>query len=568
MSVFALFGTGLTASSAQAVTTDEPSVTELGRRVARSMTTEPLDRTPSKPVPPKAPGTAPPKASPYIIGGTTESIANAPWMAQLHYYDDRDTADPGDDESFFCGGTVIAPTKILTAAHCVVGLDWTKDSVVVVGGDKLPTTGADNVTDWHGGTPVAVRRQWMHPSYGPVSYDNDVAVLTLSKAVTTKTLPVARSNDTALYGPGNAETYGWGRYTSASLDLSPALKKATLPLVSDDTCAAFWQNDLIRGHMVCAGSPASGSDAGTTTTCNGDSGGPLVRNGRLIGIVSWGAQGCVYQGAYAVFAKVTSYAGPIRARAADTDWSKDGRADVLARRASDGAMIPRIYYGSGLYGATPTTSGDYRLTDLAVQTDLNRDGAQDIVRRQSNGSLFRTHWVAGKGWTHTYLTNFATRRTFLAPGDVTGDDLPDLVSVRSDGRLAVHPGTGYGGFRAEIDAGPGWQAYSQVLGHGDLTGDGKADILARTPAGALYLYKGTGTAGLNTFTARVQVGTLGSSYTGFATVGDVDDDGRADLLAREGDRMWLFPGTGAATGATFATRKSMGTGWSQFDLLG
>ncbi|MET9967891.1 serine protease, partial [Streptomyces sp. NPDC006356] len=50
--------------------------------------------------------------SPMVIGGTTTSITSAPWMAQLWYYDDQGTADEADDLGFFCGGAVVAPTKI------------------------------------------------------------------------------------------------------------------------------------------------------------------------------------------------------------------------------------------------------------------------------------------------------------------------------------------------------------------------------------------------------------------------------------------------------------------------
>ncbi|MEV8530993.1 trypsin-like serine protease [Streptomyces sp. NPDC051211] len=566
VSVLALFGTGLTATGAQADPIPVPTERELGERVAKSMAADQLERegkTPSRQP------SGPPKAAPMIIGGTGETIANAPWMAQLHYLDDRNTDDRSDDEAFFCGGTVIAPTKILTAAHCVYGATWSRDSVVVVGATQLPTTDSTGVKDWHGGTPVSVRRQWRHTSYDNATTDNDVAVLTLSKPVDVKPLPIARSTDTGMYQAGqNAEVYGWGRYTTTSQAISPSLKKATLPLVSDDTCAGFWGSNLVRGHMVCAGQPASGSDAGTTTACNGDSGGPLVRNGRLIGVVSWGVEGCVYQGAYGVYAKASTYAGSIRARMHDTDWNKDGKADLLARRASDGKLFP-FHSNTSSLSWQASVPGDYRSTNLLVQADLDRDGVQDIVRRTAAGELYRTHYVSGQGWQHTLLTTgWKTRRTFVAPGDVTGDDLPDLVSVRDTGALVIHPGNGRGGFGAEIEAGPGWQTYLNVFGHGDFNGDGKADLLARTAAGAVYLYKGTGTAGLNTFAPRVQVATLGKTYSRFAAVGDVNNDGKADLLAREGDALWLFPGTGSNTGATFATRKAFGTAWGQFDLFG
>ncbi|MER5930085.1 trypsin-like serine protease [Streptomyces sp. NPDC002054] len=571
VSVLALFGTGLTATSAQAASNPVPTERELGERVAKSMTADQAKRavskTPAKTPAPKPSG--PPQTAPMIIGGTGETIANAPWMAQLHYLDDRNTpTDSSDDEAFFCGGTVVAPTKILTAAHCVEGLDWTLDSVVVVGATKLPARDASGQTNWQGGTPVTVSRQWLHGAYNTVSTDNDVAVLTLSKPVGVKPLPMARSTDTGLYQAGQyADAYGWGRYTSTSQAISPSLKKVGMPLVSDSTCGQFWGSNLIPNRMVCAGQPATGSDSGTNTTCNGDSGGPLVRNGRLIGVVSWGVDGCVYKGAYGVYAKASTYAGAIRARVNDTDWNKDGKADLLARRASDGKLFP-FHSRSGSLSWQASVPGDYRSTNLAVQADLDRDGVQDIVRRTTAGDLFRTHYVTGKGWQHTKLTGgWQTRRAVVAPGDVTGDDLPDLLSVYDTGKLVIHPGDGRGSFAAEVDAGPGWQAYLNLVGHGDFNGDGKADLLARTAAGAVYLYKGTGNAGLNAFAPRVQVTTLGKTYSRFATVGDVNNDGTPDLLAREGDVLWLFPGTGNTSGATFGTRQHYGTAWGQFDIF-
>ncbi|MEV7417517.1 trypsin-like serine protease [Streptomyces sp. NPDC089919] len=512
-------------------------------------------------------------AAPMIIGGGSQGIAGAPWMAQLHYLDDNDTKDPDDDLGFFCGGAVVSPTKIVTAAHCVDGLDWTLDSFVVVGAGDLPTVRKDKTVDWHGGSHRTVRRQWRHPKYDPATFDNDVAVLTLSAPVAVPNLPIARSTDTAEYRSGaTASVYGWGRYTSETEDLSPSLKRADLPLVSDQTCAAgFWGDSLVKGHMFCAGTPASGQDRGTNTACNGDSGGPLVRGGRLIGLVSWGVTDCVEEGAYGVYAKVTSFAGPIRAQVYDADWSGNGVADLLARGSASDSVFPfQTKAGSTVSLTRQGAWGTAATANLILQSDLDRDGTQDVVRRNTDGALYWSHRPAGGAWTHTkVLTGWGTRRQVLAPGDVTGDDRPDLLSVTASGNLYAYPGKGDGTFGGGVLVGPGWSAYGMVRGHGDLTGDGKTDLVARDAAGILWLYPGTGAAGTAAFAPRVKVGGGWNAYDRLVTVGDVSGDGRADLLARDpAGTLWLYKGTGATGSATFATRTALGTGWKGYDLFG
>ncbi|CAL9450744.1 hypothetical protein SUDANB105_02426 [Streptomyces sp. enrichment culture] len=507
-----------------------------------------------------------------IIGGTTTTITSAPWMAQLWYGDDKGTADKSDDVGFFCGGAVVAPTKILTAAHCVAGYDWNGHGSVITGTAQLPAVDDQGyITDLHGGSLSGVWRQWHLPSYDSTTIDGDIAVLTLPYAVKATPIRMTTSGDTASYAAGtSAKVYGWGRTSSTSDDLSETLKTATLPVQSDTTCAAAYGTDFVKGHMVCAGQPASGSDSGTTSACNGDSGGPLVVNNRIVGIVSWGVQDCVAQGAYSVFTKVSSYVGAAYPRLDDTNISGDHKADLWVRNASTATGYSKDSKGSSF--AARESWGDWSGVNLVLQTDLDRDGYQDLVyRRSSDGDVFWSHYVrSSNSWTTTRLAdNWKTRTRIVTPGDVTGDYVPDLLSVDSAGVLWIYPGKGDGSFATRVQVGSGWNQYNSVRGHGDFTGDGKTDLIARSKTGSyVYLYKGTGKAGTGAFAGRIKVRTW-SDYNAFDAVGDISGDGRADFLARTpGGTLYLYKGTGKATSEIFATRISVGTDFKQYDIFG
>ncbi|MER5939034.1 trypsin-like serine protease [Streptomyces sp. NPDC001928] len=504
--------------------------------------------------------------SPMVIGGTDTSITSAPWMAQLWYYDDQGTADEADDLGFFCGGAVVAPTKILTAAHCVKGYDWFNHGAVVTGTAQLAS---DSIPS--GATVSAPWRQWNHPSYSAATIDNDIAVITLANPVKATPIRMTTSGDTASYAAGtNAKVYGWGRTSSTSQDISQTLKSATLPVQSDTTCTGYYGSDFVKGHMVCAGKPATGSDTGTVSACNGDSGGPLVVNGRIAGVVSWGVQDCVAQGAYSVFAKVTSYVGAAYPRIEDTNISGDHRADMWLRNASTKTGYSKNSNGTTF--AARESWGDWSGVNVVLQTDLDRDGYQDLVfRRSSDGAMFWAHFVPStETWaTKTLFSNWKTRTRIVAPGDVTGDYRPDLLSVDSAGALWIYPGNGNGTFATPVKSGTGFNSYNSLRGHGDFTGDGKADLIARSSSGGyIYLFKGTGKAGTGAFATRVKVRTW-STYTGFDAVGDVTGDGKADFLARNSSgTLYLYPGTGKATSEIFATPKSVGTDFKQYDIFG
>ncbi|MFH8495163.1 trypsin-like serine protease [Streptomyces coeruleorubidus] len=547
-----------------------PSLAELEKRVAGSMAGDDTAGEASKASLSASTNTSPSTIDPKVIGGNETTITSAPWMTQLHYYDDRGTSSTGDDIGFFCGGAVVAPTKILTAAHCVKGYDWHANGAIVTGTSQLPS--ADG-TDLHGGTVTGVWRQWNHPSYNATTIDNDIAVLTLPVPVKATPIRMTTSGDTTSYNAGtSAKVYGWGRTSSTSDAISETLKTATLPVQSDTTCAGAYGSDFVKGHMVCAGNPATGSDAGTTSACNGDSGGPLVVNNRIVGVVSWGVTDCVAKGAYSVFSKVSSYVGATYPRLDDTNVSGDHKADLWVRNASTKTGYSKDSKGTSF--AARESWGNWNGVNVVLQTDLDRDGYQDLVyRRSSDGDLFWTHYVISSGtWsTQQIADNWSTRTRIITPGDVTGDYLPDLLSVDSAGVMWIYPGKGNGTFAPRVQVGSGWNQYNSVRGKGDFTGDGKTDLIARSKTGGtIYLYKGTGKAGTGAFSSRVKVRTWSSTtYNAFDATGDITGDGRADFLARTpGGTLYLYKGTGKATSEIFATRISVGTDFKQYDIFG
>lgn len=542
------------------------SSTELEKRVADAATSD--DTLASKKTTFTA-GTVAGTKDAKIIGGSTTTISSAPYMAQLWYADDKGTTATGDDVDFFCGGAVIAPTKILTAAHCVKGYNWKANGAVITGTTTLPD--ADGNTD---GTVSGVWRQWNNPSYSSVTFDNDIAVLTLAYPVKAAPIRMTTSGDTTSYKAlTNAKVYGWGRTSSTTQDISATLKTATLPIQSDATCTGAYGSDYVKGHMVCAGKPATGSDTGTTTTCNGDSGGPLVVAGKVVGVVSWGVTDCVEKGAYSVFSKVTSYVGAVYPRVEDANLSGDQMADLWLRRASTKVAYEKDSKGTSFGASEPW--GNWDGVNVVLQTDLNRDDYQDLVIRDSaSGAVYWMHYVptsdgSGGAWdTKQIFANWKSRTRIITPGDVTGDYKPDVLSVDSAGVLWIYPGNGNGTFGAPSKVSSGWNQYNSIVGHGDFNGDGKADLLARTKTGGVgYLLKGNGKTGSQAFVPRVKVRTW-SGFNTLVTPGDVTGDGKADFLARTpAGTMYLYPGTGKGTSEIFGTPKSVGTDYKQWDII-
>lgn len=231
-------------------------------------------------------------ASAVVSPDPQERVASgaAPWMVAL--------SDESGNQ--FCGGTLVRPTKVVTAAHCAVepfsGRRRQPGSVaVIIGRPDLRTS--DGMADEVGAV-------WVHPGFRGVGRGDDVAVLTLSTPVTQPTLPIVAAHNEQPYRPGTpGKVYGWGR-TSERDPQSPVLRSVDVPVSPDSTCAKAFR-EFEPAKMFCAGVPEGGRDA-----CAGDSGGPFVINGQLAGIVSFGS-GCGRAGYPGIYTRLSSYAGDL-----------------------------------------------------------------------------------------------------------------------------------------------------------------------------------------------------------------------------------------------------------------
>lgn len=231
---------------------------------------------------PGRPGSGSP-AEPDIVGGEPTSTAEHPWVVALTKV---------NSNSAYCGGALIAPDRVVTAAHCISGYPAGSVRVLVGRTDLRSNKGEQR---W-------VARYWVEPGYQSPTEGDDVAVLLLDRPVSYRPVPLETDQDAYRAG-APATVFGWG-YTSENGPSSPVLRSAKVPLIADSDCAATY-DEFDADEMVCAGQPSGGTDA-----CYGDSGGPLIAAGRLIGITSWGS-GCAREHAPGVFVRVASYANDI-----------------------------------------------------------------------------------------------------------------------------------------------------------------------------------------------------------------------------------------------------------------
>jgi secreted trypsin-like serine protease len=226
-----------------------------------------------------------------ITGGVTGLISDFPW--QVYYL----------SGNFRCGGSIISPDWVVTAAHC------TKDdsgnpipvaSMSVKVGSNNPGNSA-NLNNTVDGKRYFVSQVIVHEGYNSQTNLNDIALLKISgpinypNATPIKLVTATDVADGAILPGVMSWVTGYG-LINVSLNLLPSsLQKVQLPIVSSLQASAVWgtipSSDLMAGYLN-----------GNKDACSGDSGGPLavpvLGEYKLAGIVSWGSSNCNTYGAY------------------------------------------------------------------------------------------------------------------------------------------------------------------------------------------------------------------------------------------------------------------------------
>ena len=278
---------------------------------------------------------AKPQPQPRIVGGDDASPGQFPYFVFL---------DIG------CGGTLIAPDVVLTAAHC--GPQFVQEVTVGAYERGQETSGAVNVT---------VVDYLIHPDYNIDTDENDLALLRLEVDVPLDTnIQVSLNPKYEDPTPGQELTViGMGDLGDGAYLFPEVLQYVEVFASSSEEClAAYGASDINDDVMFCAGVPGGGKDS-----CQGDSGGPIViadgDTHLLVGVVSFGI-GCALPGYPGVYARVSSAYNWIHDMVCDV-WEVDAE---LCESTKKPTSTPSVSPTTG-----PCSEDEIRF-DLTFTTDF------------------------------------------------------------------------------------------------------------------------------------------------------------------------------------------------------
>lgn len=217
-------------------------------------------------------------------------LAEFPWMIVVL----MKTNNSRENSSYKCGGSLIHPSVVLTAAHCV---DTMKPGKLMIRAGDWDISTTDEQFPHQ---DRDVRSIIIHKGFSKPSLHNDMALLILTTPV-----ELTENVNTICLPPLNAQfddrycfVSGWGKDSFGVNGVYQSiLKKVEVPIISNDMCQQQLRHTVLGKYFrlhrsfICAGGEIGDS-------CKGDGGSPLMCNDPdnegtyyQVGIVAWGI-GC------------------------------------------------------------------------------------------------------------------------------------------------------------------------------------------------------------------------------------------------------------------------------------